>query len=114
MLPISKLVSGTAVGSAAFVVFPDWNQNPFSLSYVASIPTGAATYSLQYTLNYATTSLPTWNGSSDVIWNTIVADATGTLTGTISNPVVALRLLVPGATDTATVRLDLAQSVNSP
>lgn len=114
MLPISKLVSGTAVGTAAFVVFPDYFQNPFNLSYVASIPTGAATYSLQYTNNRATTVLPTWNGSSDVVWNTIVSAGTSTLTGTLTNPLAALRLLVPSATDTATVLLELVQSVNSP
>jgi len=114
MLPISKTVAGTAVGTAAFVVFPDYFQNPFSLSYIVSIPTGAATFTLAYTLNRATTVLPTWNGSSDVVWSNLVAAGTATVTGTISSPITALRLLVPNATDTATVQIDLAQSVNSP
>jgi len=114
MLPISKTVAGTAVGTAAFIVFPDYFQNPFSMSYVVSIPTGAATFTLQYTLNRATTVLPLWNGSADVVWNTIVSAGTATMTGTISNPVAAIRLLVPSATDIATVLGEFAQSVNSP
>lgn len=114
MLPISKTINGTAVGSSAFVAFPDYFQNPFSLNYVVSIPTGNATYSMQYTLDRGTTILPTWNGSSDVVWSPLISAATATMTGSLTAPVTALRVQVDNATATGTVLVNLAQSVNSP
>ena len=64
MQPVLKTIAGTAVGTAAFVVVPDIFQNPFSIAWAVSIPTGAATYTLQATTDWSTVMLPTWDGSS--------------------------------------------------
>lgn len=114
MLPISKTINGTAVGSSAFVFFPDWQQNPFNVG-VNIVLTAAATWSVQGTRDYGTTSMPTWNGSSSVAWfNLGAADFTASMQAQYTTPVTAIRVLVSSATDTASLLVNVAQSVNSP
>lgn len=119
MLPVMKTISGTATGTTAFIVAPDIFQNPFSIAWAITIPTGAATYTLQATTDWSTVMQPTWNGSTVVNWvanpnGTTAVNSTTALSGNYAFPVAAIRLLVPSATDTATVQISLIQSVNSP
>lgn len=119
MLPVLKTFNGTTIGSSAFVVCPDIFQNPFSIAWAISIPTGAATYTLQATTDWSTCMQPGWNGSSTVNWvsnpnGTTAVNSTTALSGNYAFPVAAIRLLVTEANATATVTISLIQSVNSP
>lgn len=113
MYPINKTINGTAVGTSAFVFFPDYNQNPFNVG-INCILTAAATWAIQGTRD-ATALLPTWNGSSSVTWSDLsAATVTATMQAQITSPYAAMRVIVSSATDTAVLQVNVMQSVNSP
>lgn len=114
MNPINRTLNATSVGTNALVFFPDWMQNPFNVA-INCILTAAATWAIQGTRDFATTSMPTWNGSSNVTWTDIsAATVTATMQQQITAPWSAIRVIVPEATDTATLKVNIMQVVLSP
>ncbi len=119
MQPVQIRAIGTG---ASTPVIPDIFQNPFQIGIGVVISTGSVTWAVEHCFDFTTVMSPTWNGSTGVTWfqnSGLGGSTTGTsltsANGNYAFAVAAIRLNAMSVSNaTATVVMNLIQSVNSP
>lgn len=90
----------TASGTASSIKMIDSWANPVNIG-VALVFSGSVTASFQYTFDDVGSAYPN-PSTSAITWWTLISNATGNTTGSITFPVAGVRLLGAGGTGTVT------------
>lgn len=113
------VITQNGTGTSA-IWFPDWMQNPFNVSIQAILPASAtATFNVEHTLdNIEVTQIGPFSGNAvattaaNANWvvNPLISQAIGSISGTYSSPVRAIRVNILSCSATGFVTVTFIQA----